>query len=333
MPEFIDGLSASIADLDEDAYILDDYEGAVSRWCHGCGDNAILTALQKLCAEEQLAPEKTVFVSGIGCASRLPHYMGTYGFHGLHGRALPLAEGIKIKRPDLHVLVNTGDGDCCSIGAGHWIHAVRYNMDMTVMLHDNRIYGLTKNQASPTSPHGLATSTTPRGTVLQPLNAVSATLGMSNISFVAQAVDWLPGVLYDIIHQAFLHRGLSFVSILQRCPHYLPGHFDEFIKNPERIRLLSHAEGLHPDAPYMQRFTGREAHDPSDLGRARELASVTDPLAVGILYRDDAVPCYEDLHRREKHLPIEAKMAALERELDRFTVLSEAETARADGTN
>jgi 2-oxoglutarate ferredoxin oxidoreductase subunit beta len=118
--DYINKLSTSIADLEEDAFILHDYEGAVSRWCHGCGDNAILTALQKLCAEEQLPPEKTVFVSGIGCASRLPHYMGTYGFHGLHGRALPVAEGIKIKRPDLHVFVNTGDGDCCRPRRRDW---------------------------------------------------------------------------------------------------------------------------------------------------------------------------------------------------------------------
>jgi 2-oxoglutarate ferredoxin oxidoreductase subunit beta len=324
MSDFIDRLPASVADLDEDAYILHDYEGAMSRWCHGCGDNAILTALQKLCAEEQLPPERTVFVSGIGCASRLPHYMGTYGFHGLHGRALPLAEGIKIKRPDLHVFVNTGDGDCCSIGAGHWLHAVRYNMNMTVIMHDNRVYGLTKNQVSPTSPKGLRTNTSPRGAPLEPLNALSATLGMSNISFVAQAVDWLPAVLYDIIHQAFLHRGLSFVSILQRCPHYLPGHFDPYIKNPERIRLLTHPNGIYPDEASLRRFSSHEEHDPSDLGRARALAEVGEKISVGILYRDDSVPCYEDLHRREKHLPVNAKIAALEREFDRFTVLPES---------
>jgi 2-oxoglutarate ferredoxin oxidoreductase subunit beta len=324
MSDFIDRLSTSVADLEEDAYILHDYEGAVSRWCHGCGDNAILTALQKLCAEEQLPPEKTVFVSGIGCASRLPHYMGTYGFHGLHGRALPLAEGIKIKRPDLHVFVNTGDGDCCSIGAGHWLHAVRYNMNMTVIMHDNRVYGLTKNQVSPTSPRGLRTNTSPRGAPLQPLNAVAATLGMSNISFVAQAVDWLPAILYEIIHQAFLHRGLSFVSILQRCPHYLPGHFDPYIKSPERILLLTHPDGIHPDEATLRRFSSREEHDPSNLGRARELASIGEKISVGVLYRDDSVPCYEDLHRREKHLPVAAKIAALEREFDRFTVLPES---------
>jgi len=322
--DFMGELSTSVADLDEDAYVLHDYEGAISRWCHGCGDNAILVALQKLCAEEQLPPERTVFVSGIGCAARLPHYMNTYGFHGLHGRALPVAEGIKIKRPDLHVFVNVGDGDCCSIGAGHWLHAVRFNMNMTVMLHDNRIYGLTKNQVSPTSPKGLVTATTPRGSCLRPLNPVAATLGMSNISFVAQVVDWLPGVLYDIIHQAFLHRGLSFVSILQRCPHYLPGHFDEYIKNPDRILLLTHPDTIHPDAAYARRLSNREAHDPSNLARAQELAAMSDKLLpVGILYRDVEVPCYEDLHRREKHLPVEAKIAALEREFDRFTVKPE----------
>ena len=320
MSEYINKLPTSIVDLEDDAHILHDYEGAVSRWCHGCGDNAILTALQKLCAEEQLPPERTVFVSGIGCASRLPHYMGTYGFHGLHGRALPVAEGIKIKRPDLHVFVNTGDGDCCSIGAGHWLHAVRYNMNLTVMLHDNRIYGLTKNQVSPTSPLGLVTATTPTGASLQPLNAVAATLGMSNVSFVAQAADWVPGILYDIIHLAFLHRGLSFVSILQRCPHYMPGHFDDYIKNPERTVLLTHPNGLQPDEAITRRFKSREEHDPADLGRAQALAAMTDRLALGILYRDESVPCYEDLHRREQHLPIEDKIAALESQFDRFTV-------------
>lgn len=320
MSDYIDKLSTSVTDLEEDAFILHDYEGAVSRWCHGCGDNAILTALQKLCAEEQLPPEKTVFVSGIGCASRLPHYMGTYGFHGLHGRALPVAEGIKIKRPDLHVFVNTGDGDCCSIGAGHWVHAVRYNMNMTVMLHDNRIYGLTKNQASPTSPKGLVTNTTPGGAYLQPLNAVAATLGMSNVSFVAQAADWVPGILYDIVHLAFLHRGLSFVSILQRCPHYLPGHFDDYIKHPERTVLLTHPNGLQPDEAITRRFKNREQHDPQDLGAAQSLAAMTDRLALGVLYRNESVPCYEDTRRHEHHLSFEDKIAALEREFDRFTV-------------
>jgi 2-oxoglutarate/2-oxoacid ferredoxin oxidoreductase subunit beta len=172
------------------------------------------------------APEKTVFVSGIGCSSRFPHYMKTYGFHGIHGRALPIAEGIKMARPDLHVFVNTGDGDCCSIGAAHWIHAIRYNMNLTVLLHDNQIYGLTKKQASPTSPIGTKSNTTPRGAYLEALNPLTVTLGVQNVSFVAQAVDWIPEVLYDIISAAFHHKGFSFVRIIQRCPEFCRRMFE-----------------------------------------------------------------------------------------------------------
>ena len=138
---------ACVLRLYDEKYELEDYQGGVPRWCSGCGDNAILASVQRLCRDEGLRPEKTVFVSGIGCSSRFPHYMRTYGFHGIHGRALPVAEGVRLARPDLHVFVNTGDGDCCSIGAAHWIHAVRYNMRMSVFLHDNQIYGLTKKQA------------------------------------------------------------------------------------------------------------------------------------------------------------------------------------------
>ena len=145
-------LSHCVIKLHEEHHALEDYQGGVPRWCNGCGDNAILAAMQRLCSEEDLAPENTVFVSGIGCSSRLPHYMKTYGFHGIHGRAFPVAEGIKMARPDLNVFVSTGDGDCCSIGAAHWIHALRYNMNITVVLHDNHVYGLTKKQASPTTP-------------------------------------------------------------------------------------------------------------------------------------------------------------------------------------
>ena len=147
----------------EEHHELADYQEGVTRWCDGCGDNAILAAVQRLCRDHDLTPEKTVFVSGIGCSSRLPHYMKTYGFHGTHGRALPTAEGVKMSPPDLNVFVSTGDGDCLSIGAAHWIHALRYNMDLTMMLHDNHVYGLTKKQASPPSPVGLKTNTPPTG--------------------------------------------------------------------------------------------------------------------------------------------------------------------------
>ena len=138
---------------------LGDYLGAAPRWCPSCGNHTVLKCLQKLCKDLNLPPEKTVVVSGIGCSSRLPHHMGTYGFHSLHGRALPVAEGIRARRHDLSIFVVTGDGDCCAIGAGHWIHALRYNMKMTVLLLDNNIYGLTKKQTSPTTPAQTRTNT------------------------------------------------------------------------------------------------------------------------------------------------------------------------------
>jgi 2-oxoglutarate/2-oxoacid ferredoxin oxidoreductase subunit beta len=305
---------------DDVRYDLGDYEGAMTRWCHGCGNNAILTSLQKLCADRQLPPERTVIVSGIGCAARLPHYMGTYGFHGLHGRAFPFAEGVRIRRPDLHLFVSTGDGDCCSIGAGHWLHAVRYNMNMTVLLHDNRVYGLTKKQASPTSPRGLVTRTTPHGARLEPLNPLAATLGMPNVSFAAQAVDWLPGILSDILRQAVDHHGLSFIRILQRCPNFLPDLFEDYVRHPDRVVLLTHEQGLQVDAVTARRFPHVVEHDPGDLAEAMELARMTDALPIGIFYRDDSVPCYEDLLAPARHFSPETKLAALERELDRFSV-------------
>jgi 2-oxoglutarate/2-oxoacid ferredoxin oxidoreductase subunit beta len=237
-------LSHCVIKLHEEHHDLEDYQGGVPRWCNGCGDNAILAAMQRLCSDEALAPENTVFVSGIGCSSRLPHYMKTYGFHGLHGRAFPVAEGIKIARPDLNVFVSTGDGDCCSIGAGHWIHALRYNINLTVVLHDNHVYGLTKKQASPTSPRGLKSNTTPYGALLEPMNPLTVSLGVQGASFVAQAVDWVPEVLYDIMRAAFRHRGFSFVRVLQRCPEFMPKAFDPWLHDPQRTMLLTHADGL-----------------------------------------------------------------------------------------
>lgn len=299
---------------------IEDYQGRPARWCTGCGDHTILTAMLRLCREEQLPPEKTVFVSGIGCAARFPHYLKTYGFHGLHGRALPIAEGIKIRRPDLHVFVSTGDGDCCSIGAGHWIHAIRYNMNMTVLLHDNSIYGLTKMQASPTSPQGLKSNTTPEGAVLAPLNPLITALSISNASFVAQAPDWIPDVLYSIVSQGFHHKGLAFIRILQRCPNFLPNLFDPLVKDPERTLVLTHPNGIQLDSSLSQIYRNQSAHDPLDMNRARELASNPDITPVGILYRNEAVPCYEDLRSREQSFTPTMIGQALDREFDKFTV-------------
>ena len=315
------GCPSGLALKSEDEYYrLEDYQSNVPRWCTGCGDNGILTALQRLCRDEQLPPEKTVFVSGIGCSSRFPHYMKTYGFHSLHGRALPVAEGIKIRRPDLNVFVNTGDGDCCSIGTAHWIHAIRYNMNLTVMMHDNHIYGLTKMQASPTSPKGLKSNTSPRGAYVDALNPLSTTLGVANVSFVAQAVDWIPDLFYDIISQAFHHKGFSFIGILQRCPNYLPTLFDPWLQDPSRTLLLTHKNGIQVSSSLSSVYPNQEEHDPSDLNRARELASSKDVTPVGILYRNDDVPCYEDVRAAQKVYTPDMIKAALDRQFDNFAV-------------
>jgi 2-oxoglutarate ferredoxin oxidoreductase subunit beta len=306
--------------LYEERHELEDYQSGVPRWCSGCGDNAILAAVQRLCRDEQLKPEKTVFVSGIGCSSRFPHYMRTYGFHGIHGRALPIAEGVRLARPDLHVFVNTGDGDCCSIGAAHWIHAIRYNMNMTVFLHDNQIYGLTKMQASPTSPRGLKSNTTPRGSYLEALQPLTVTLGVQNVSFVAQAVDWIPEVLYDIVKAAFHHRGLSFVRIVQRCPEWLPHLLEPVLHDPMRVQLLHHRDGLQISPGLRGVYKNQLEHDPSNLNRAREIASAVDPIPVGIVYRNPEVPCYEDLRRTDHVRTPDVIRAGLEAEFDKFTV-------------
>jgi 2-oxoglutarate ferredoxin oxidoreductase subunit beta len=306
--------------LHDEQHALEDYQGGLPRWCTGCGDNTILTAVQRLCRDEDLRPEKCVFVSGIGCSSRFPHYMRTYGLHGIHGRALPIAEGIRMARPDLTVFVNTGDGDCCSIGAAHWIHAIRYNMNMTVMLHDNQIYGLTKKQASPTSPIGLASNTTPRGAWLEALQPLEVTLGVQNVSFVAQAVDWIPEVLYEILRAAYHHHGFSFVRIIQRCTEWLPQLFDDFVHDPARTCLLHHANGLSVSPELGKIYRNQREHDPRDLAAARVVASMHDPIPVGILYHNPDVPCYEDLRHAGQVRSAERIRAALETEFDRFTI-------------
>ena len=322
MRDAVQSLSASecLLRMYDEQHELEDYQKGVPRWCTGCGDNAILTAVQRLCRDEGLLPEKTVFVSGIGCSSRLPHYMNTYGFHGIHGRALPVAEGVKLARPDLKVFVNTGDGDCCSIGAAHWIHAIRYNMDMVVMLHDNQIYGLTKKQASPTSPAGLKTNTTPRGAYLDPLNPLTVTLGVSNVSFVAQVVEWIPEVLYQVLSAAHHHRGLSFVRIVQRCPEWLPKLMDPWLHDPQNILLLHHRDGIEISSSLARVYTKMEEHDPANMNRAREIASVFDPIPVGILYRNDGIPCYEDLRYDSRLRTTGLVKSGLEAEFDKFTV-------------
>ena len=309
-----------LLELYDEQHELEDYQAGVPRWCTGCGDNAILTAVQRLCRDEGLRPEKTVFVSGIGCSSRFPHYMKTYGFHGIHGRALPVAEGVKMARPDLTVFVNTGDGDCCSIGAAHWIHAIRYNMNLTVFLHDNQIYGLTKKQASPTSPIGTKSNTTPRGSYLDALNPLSVTLGVANASFVAQAVDWIPESLFEIVKAAYHHKGFSFVRILQRCPEWLPKSLDPWMHDPERVQMLHHENALHLSAGLSKVYKNQLEHDPLDMNRAREIAAREDVVPVGILYQNREIPRYEETRQSGVLRTTELVRKGFEAELDKYAV-------------
>jgi 2-oxoglutarate ferredoxin oxidoreductase subunit beta len=304
---------------DEDrVFEMEDYQGQLARWCPGCGDFAVLAAVERLLESEQLAPEQTVFVSGIGCSSRFPHYLTTYGFHGIHGRALPLATGVKLRRPDLRVFVVMGDGDCCSIGAGHWIHATRYNIPMVVLMLDNEVYGLTKNQTSPTSPQGYPSNTQPRGAYLPGLNPISTTLSVTNASFVAQTADWVPMHVYATLEAAYHHNGFAFVRILQRCPQYTGPLFDAAARNPDLTELMVHDNGITvPDLDPI--YKNQIRHDPSDLNGARRLAESGDKVRLGLFYQNRDLPRYNEI-RKQPVYTAEQKIELLNRELDRHAV-------------
>ena len=195
------------------------------RWCPGCGDYGILTAVQMLMPELGFAPENVVFVSGIGCSSRFPYYMNTYGIHSIHGRAPAVATGIAVARPDLDVWVITGDGDALSIGGNHLIHALRRNVNLTILMFNNQIYGLTKGQYSPTSEQGKVTKSTPYGSLDHPFNPLSVALG-AEASFVARTHDLDRKHMMSVFRAAHDHRGASFVEILQNCNVFNDGAFD-----------------------------------------------------------------------------------------------------------
>ena len=186
------------------------------RWCPGCGDYSILAQVQRVLPELGVPREKFVFVSGIGCSSRFPYYMNTYGFHGIHGRAPAIASGLKITRPDLSVWVVTGDGDGLSIGGNHLIHALRRNVGLKILLFNNRIYGLTKGQYSPTSEVGKVTKSTPMGTVDYPFNPIAVAMGV-DATFVARSIDVEAKHLQEMLRRAYEHPGGAFLEILQNC--------------------------------------------------------------------------------------------------------------------
>ncbi len=221
------------------------------RWCPGCGDYAVLAAVQGFLPDLGLKRENIVFVSGIGCSSRFPYYLDTYGMHSIHGRAPAIATGLATSREDLSVWVVTGDGDALSIGGNHLIHALRRNVNMTILLFNNRIYGLTKGQYSPTSEPGKVTKSTPMGSLDNPFNPVSLALG-AEATFVARTIDSDRKHLTAVLSAAAAHRGTAFVEIYQNCPIFNDGAFDAIKDNEskaEAIIPLEHGQPIRFGAP------------------------------------------------------------------------------------
>jgi 2-oxoglutarate ferredoxin oxidoreductase subunit beta len=279
------------------------------RWCPGCGDYAILAQVQKIMPEFGIPREKIVFISGIGCASRFPYYMNTYGFHSIHGRAPAIATGLKVTRPDLDVWVVTGDGDGLSIGGNHLIHCLRRNVDMKILLFNNRIYGLTKGQYSPTSEVGKVTKSTPAGSVDFPFNPITIALG-AHASFVCRTVDVEQKHLGEMLKRTHAHRGSSYMEILQNCNIFNDGAFNELsdkqIKAEHQL-VLEHGKplifgknkdkgirmnGQRAEVAQLGNGVGEKdlvVHDETNLALAFMLANFEAPLPtpIGVFY---AVP-------------------------------------------
>jgi 2-oxoglutarate ferredoxin oxidoreductase subunit beta len=213
------------------------------RWCPGCGDYAILAAVQGFMPELGIAKENIVFVSGIGCAARFPYYMETYGMHSIHGRAPAIATGLAVSRPDLSVWVVSGDGDALSIGGNHLIHALRRNVNVKILLFNNMIYGLTKGQYSPTSEQGKITGSTPFGSVDWPFNPVSLALG-AEATFVARTIDTDRAHLTEVLRRAASHNGSAFVEVYQNCNIYNDGSFDAIRDDKTNRIYLKHGEPI-----------------------------------------------------------------------------------------
>ena len=215
------------------------------KWCPGCGDYSILKQVQSILPEIGIKRENMVFVSGIGCSSRFPYYMNTYGIHSIHGRAPAVATGIKLANPELNVWIITGDGDGLSIGGNHFIHLMRRNLDVNILLFNNEIYGLTKGQFSPTSRLGLKTKSSPFGVIDQPFNPLSLALG-SGATFVSRALDREPKSLREVLLEAQKHKGTSFVEIYQNCVIFNDGVFDEFTNKATKEEANLYLENGKP---------------------------------------------------------------------------------------
>ena len=294
------------------------------RWCPGCGDYSILKQVQTILPEIGVNREDVVFISGIGCSSRFPYYMNTYGMHSIHGRAPAFASGLKIANPQLSVWVITGDGDALSIGGNHLIHILRRNFDLNILLFNNEIYGLTKGQYSPTSPSGKVTKSTPMGSVDHPFNPLALAAGADG-TFIARTLDRDPIQLRNVLREATEHKGTSMVEIYQNCNVFNDGAFHVFSDKETRPLVTIYVEhgkpmifgkneekGLRLDGatPKVVDLTTGEytkddlwVHDKTDRFKAEILMRCFDvpdenysgiPRPFGVFYKEDR-PCYEDL--------------------------------------
>jgi len=255
-----------------------DYKSDVKpTWCPGCGDFGVLNATYRGLAGLKLATDETVIVSGIGCSSRFPHFLKTFGFHTVHGRALPVAQGLKMARPDLTVVAVGGDGDLFSIGMGHLVHAALRNIDITVVVMDNEIYGLTKGQTSPTSPHGHVTKSTPYGLLASQFNPISTVLSL-NVSFVARGYSAKPKELASLIEQGVQHKGFSFIHVLSPCPTFYHT-FDAW------------------DAAVTPIAAG---HDTGNRAQAMTLALETEKQYTGLFFKEERTTMDQAAHQLVK---------------------------------
>ncbi|OLF11030.1 2-oxoacid:ferredoxin oxidoreductase subunit beta [Actinophytocola xinjiangensis] len=303
------------------------------RWCPGCGDYVVLNAMQSFLPSLGLRRENIVFISGIGCSSRFPYYMNTYGMHSIHGRAPAIATGLAVTRPDLSVWVVTGDGDALSIGGNHLIHALRRNVNLKILLFNNRIYGLTKGQYSPTSEPGKVTKSTPVGSLDHPFNPLSLAIG-AEATFVARTLDNDRAQLTSILTAAAQHRGSALVEIYQNCPIFNDGAFD-VLKEPgqaeQRLIPLEHGKPI----VFGDQAVIRTAHG-LDIAKADQVspedvvvhdATIDDPsyafaltrlstqnldhVVTGI-YRDTTRPTYDDQARQQVDTAVAAKTPNLQ---------------------
>ena len=272
-----------------DQITMKDLKATDPRWCTGCGDYTILVGLRKFMVNRQIRPEETVNVSGIGCSGRIPHYMNTYGLHSIHGRAIPIGLGIALAKPELNVFIHSGDGDSLSIGGNHLMHGIKKNFNCVYLLFDNQIYGLTKNQTSPTTQRGVATQTQPSGSYLDPINPIRFALGLG-ASFVASTAEWMGKHFVDTLDLAFQHKGFSFVHIAQRCPKFNPGAWN--YKDSSWVEFLTHDTALEADLKGAP-DAGVITHDPSDYLKAIELCNKV-PSLFGLFYKEEK-PMYDKI--------------------------------------